>query len=160
RGAWGRAVRAGGEPSWPREGDYLVVAGVLLAERTPGGALGLLERLHAQAAVQERTGSVIEIQALQALARQAAGDQTGALAVLAEAFALARGEGYVRVFADEGAPMARLFGRFSGAQRAGEVAPPGRVPPRYLDHLAPAFGPGRARTALPPTRRTAAAAEP
>ncbi|HKA97156.1 MAG TPA: hypothetical protein VKD66_12895, partial [Streptosporangiaceae bacterium] len=104
RWAEGRGLRAGDEPSWPREGEYLVLARVLLAERTPGRALGLLERLHAQAALQERTGSVIEIQALQALARQAVGDQTGALAALAEALALARGEGYVRVFADEGAP--------------------------------------------------------
>src|SRR5215475_16218814 len=57
RWAEGRGLRAGDEPSWPREGEYLVLARVLLAERTPGRALGLLERLHAQAAVQERTGS-------------------------------------------------------------------------------------------------------
>jgi LuxR family maltose regulon positive regulatory protein len=102
-------------------------------------------------------GSIIEIRALQALARQAAGDQTGALAALTEALALAWGEGYVRVFADEGAPMARLLGRLS-AQRTGEAAPPAWVPSHYLDRLARAFEAGRAPTATRPARSTAAVA--
>ena len=55
-----------------------------------GWALGLLERLHARAATQARTGSLIEIQALQALARSADGDQPGALTALAEALAPGR----------------------------------------------------------------------
>jgi LuxR family transcriptional regulator, maltose regulon positive regulatory protein len=74
-----------------------------------GWALGLLERLHARAATQARTGSLIEIQALQALARSADGDQPGALTALAEALALAAPEGYLRVFVDEGPPMAALL---------------------------------------------------
>src|SRR5262249_5364858 len=84
----GRGLRAGDEPSWPREGEYLVLARVLLADHAPGQALKLLQRLFAQAAAQGRTGSVIEIRALQALAHQAAGDQAGALAALTEALAL------------------------------------------------------------------------
>jgi LuxR family maltose regulon positive regulatory protein len=48
-------------------------------------------------------------QALQALARSADGDQPGALAALAEALALAAPEGYLRVFVDEGPPMAALL---------------------------------------------------
>jgi LuxR family transcriptional regulator, maltose regulon positive regulatory protein len=74
-----------------------------------GWALGPLERLHARAATQARTGSLIEIQALQALARSADGDQPGALTALAEALALAAPEGYLRVFVDEGPPMAALL---------------------------------------------------
>jgi LuxR family maltose regulon positive regulatory protein len=74
-----------------------------------GWALGLLERLHARAATQARTGSLIEIHALQALARSADGDQPGALTALAEALALAAPEGYLRVFVDEGPPMAALL---------------------------------------------------
>jgi LuxR family maltose regulon positive regulatory protein len=155
-----RGLRAGDEPGYPREGEYLVLARVLLAERTPGRALGLLARLHARAAAQGRTGSVIEIRALQALARQAAGDQTGAPEALAEALALAAPEGYVRVFADEGTPMACLLGRLSAAQRKGEVALPATVPPPYLDRLARAFGPGRAPAAPRPARGSAAAAGP
>jgi LuxR family maltose regulon positive regulatory protein len=153
-----RGLGADDQPSYPREGEYLVLARVLLAELTPRRALALLERLHAQAAAEERTGSVIEIRALQALARQAAGDRTGALAALTEALALAWGEGYVRVFVDEGAPMACLLGRLSAAQRTGEATLPATVSPRYLGRLARAFEAGRAPTAPRPARSTAAAA--
>ena len=151
-----RGMEADDQPSYPREGEYLVLARVLLAELTPGRALKLLERLHAQAAAEGRTGSIIEIRALQALAQQAAGDRTGALAALTEALALARGEGYVRVFVDEGAPMACLLGRLSAAQRTGEAALSATVPPQYLDRLARAFEAGRARTVPRPARTTVA----
>jgi LuxR family maltose regulon positive regulatory protein len=153
-----RGLRTDGEPSYPREGEYLVLARVLLAEHAPGQALELLQRLHTQAAAQGRTGSVIEIRALQALVRQAAGDQAGAIEALTGALALAWGEGYVRVFADEGRPMACLLGRLSAAQRTGEVAPAATVPPHYLDRLARAFEPGHARTAPRQARGTATAA--
>ena len=136
-----RGLRVTDEPSYPREGEYLVLARVLLAQRQPDRALGLLERLHAQAAAQGRTGSVIEVRALQALALQAAGDRAGALAALAEVLALAGPEGYLRVFVDEGAPMARLLGRLAAAQRAGQVALPAEARPDYLDRLALAFQP-------------------
>ena len=46
---------------------------------------------------------------LQALARQARGDIPAALAVLRRALTLAEPEGYVRVFVDEGPPMASLL---------------------------------------------------
>ncbi len=151
RWADGRGLKAGGEPSYPREGEYLVLARVLLAQQEPGKALGLLDRLHALAAAQGRTGSLIEIEALQALARQAAADQTGALEALAEALSLAHPEGYVRVFADEGAPMARLLGRLTAAQRGGEAGLPSEVPPHYLDRLTRAFQPGGERAAAPRT---------
>jgi len=97
-----RGLTAEDDVSYPRERDHLVLARVLLAQSQPGRALGLLERLDALAESQGRTGSLIEIRALRSLALQAAGDHPGALALLAEALALARPEGYVRVFADEG----------------------------------------------------------
>ena len=56
-----------------------------------------------------RTGSVIEILVLQALAYQRQGDIPAALAPLERALTLAEPEGYVRVFVDEGAPMAALL---------------------------------------------------
>jgi LuxR family transcriptional regulator, maltose regulon positive regulatory protein len=142
RWASGRGLGTGDEPGYPREGEYLALARILLAEHASSQALGLLERLHAQAAAQGRTGSVIEVAALQALARAASGDQDAALATLAEALALAAPQGYLRVFADEGAPMARLLGRLASAQRTGRAALPGAVPPHYLDQLARAFQPG------------------
>jgi LuxR family maltose regulon positive regulatory protein len=54
-------------------------------------------------------GSAIEILSLQALALQARGDLTAALAALTSALALAAPEGYIRLFVDEGAPMAALL---------------------------------------------------
>ena len=45
-----------------------VLARVLLAQNDPGRALTLLQRLLDAAASQGRTGSIIEIQALRALA--------------------------------------------------------------------------------------------
>ncbi len=54
------------------EPAYLVLARVLLAQGDPGPALTLLQRLLDAAASQGRTGSIIEIQALRALALAAA----------------------------------------------------------------------------------------
>jgi ATP/maltotriose-dependent transcriptional regulator MalT len=156
RWADGRGLGAADDPSYPREGEYLALARVLLAQQEPDRALGLLARLHAQATAQERVGSVIEVHALRALALEAAGDRTAGLATLAEAVGLGGPEGYVRVFVDEGAPMARLLGRLATAHRAGRVALPGAVPPGYLDRLARAFQP-TGRGARPPTQRDTAA---
>jgi LuxR family transcriptional regulator, maltose regulon positive regulatory protein len=150
-----RGLALDDQPSYPREGEYLVLARVLLAEHEPDGAVGPLERLHDLAVAQGRTGSVIEVRALQALALDAVGDQTAALATLAEALALAAPEGWLRVFVDEGAPMARLLGRLATAQRTGQVTLPGAVPPDYLDQLARAFQPGGVRAAPRTERDTA-----
>jgi LuxR family maltose regulon positive regulatory protein len=133
-----RGLRTDGELSYPREGEYLVLARVLLAARQRGRARDLLARLHALAVAQERAGSVVELTALRALACD---DQPTALAVLAEALSLGGPEGYVRVFADEGAPMARLIGRLAATRRAGEAGPAAAVAPRYLDRLGRTFQP-------------------
>jgi LuxR family maltose regulon positive regulatory protein len=156
RWASGRGLRAGDDPGYPREREYLALARVLLAEHAPGQALVLLDRLHAKAAAQQRTGSVIEAAALRALALADGGDQAAASADLAETLALAAPEGYVRVFADEGAPMARLLGMLAAAQRTGRVVFPGPVPQRYLNQLIQACQPAVA----PPAARVTAAAEP
>jgi LuxR family transcriptional regulator, maltose regulon positive regulatory protein len=127
-----RGLAATDEPGYPRERGYLMLVRVLLAQQAPGQALGLLERLHAQAAAQGRTGSVIQVRALQALARQASGDEQGALDALAEALTLAAPEGYLRVFVDEGPPMAALLRELVGRRQEHPAA--ADAPPR--DHLA------------------------
>ena len=63
-----RGLHAGDEPDYAREPGHLVLARLLLARGQPGQALALLDRLHAAAVGQERTGSVIETGALRALA--------------------------------------------------------------------------------------------
>jgi LuxR family maltose regulon positive regulatory protein len=132
------------EPAYPREGEYLLLARLLLAQQKPDQAIALLARLQAQAEAQERMGSVVEVQALQALALAASGDQAAGLIALAGALAAAVAEGYVRVFVDEGAPMARLLGRLATASRADQGVSPAAVPPPYLVRLMHAFEPGAA----------------
>ncbi len=71
----------------------------------------LLDRLLQAAEEGGRMGSVIEILVLQALAHQAQGSIAPALASLERALTLAEPEGYVRIFVDEGKPMAELLTR-------------------------------------------------
>ena len=139
RWAGERGLGPDDEPGYPREPEYLLLARVLLAQDRPGPALGLLERLHAAAAAQGRAGSVIEIQALQALALAAAGEEDAAVDALAQALILACPQGYVRVFADEGAPMSALLARLVAAQKAGQGAASG-VPLGCLARVLRAFG--------------------
>ena len=61
-------------------------------------------------------GSVIEILVVQALAHHAQGDIPAALMPLEHALTLAEPEGYVRMFLDEGPPMAQLL-REAAARR-------------------------------------------
>jgi LuxR family maltose regulon positive regulatory protein len=72
-------------------------------------AMGLLERLLQAAEEGGRMGSVIEILVLQTLAHEAQGESPSALVSLERALTLAEPEGYVRVFVDEGGPMAQLL---------------------------------------------------
>jgi LuxR family maltose regulon positive regulatory protein len=135
-------LHADDEPRYPREPGYLVLARVLLAQQRPAEALALLDRLHAAAAAQDRTGSLIEIGALRALALAACGQDSDAVDALADALTLACPQGYVRVFADEGPPMAALLTRLIAAQRARSGFPAAAsVPLGYLARLRNAFGP-------------------
>jgi len=102
--------------SYLREFEHITLGRVLLARHTTEPAEGsldeptrLLERLLQAAEDGGRTGSVIEILVLQALAHQTQGDIPAALALLQRALTLSETEGYVRVFADEGPPMAILL---------------------------------------------------
>ena len=128
------------EPRYPREPGYLVLARVLLAQQRPAEALALLDRLHAAAVAQSRIGSVIEAGALRALALAACGQDADAVNALAGVLTLACPQGYVRVFADEGAPMAALLGQLIAAQRAGQAA--AGVPLGCLARLQRAFDVG------------------
>jgi LuxR family maltose regulon positive regulatory protein len=102
--------------SYLREFEHITLARLLLAryqderaQRLMHEAAGLLERLLPAAETGGRTGRVIEILVLRALAHQALGDTPAALAALERAMMLAEPEDYVRVFADEGPPMTSLL---------------------------------------------------
>jgi LuxR family maltose regulon positive regulatory protein len=144
------------QPDYPRESAYLVLARVLLAQNDHGPALALLERMLGVAVSQGRTGSIIEIQALRALALAASGDEAGALGALTEALELASPRGYVRVFADEGTPMRAMLAQVSVTELGAELGQQHaarRIDPGYLPELLRACGQA---DAAPPLRRSAA----
>jgi LuxR family transcriptional regulator, maltose regulon positive regulatory protein len=126
-------------PDYPRERGHLLLARLLLTQHAPDQALELLGRLHALAEGQGRVGSMIEVLALQALARAAVGDHHGALAALAEALGLAAPEGYLRVFLDEGAPMAALLGKLATTPATVQPLATAPLPRAHLDRLVQAF---------------------
>ena len=111
-----RGLSVDDDLSYLREFEHITLARVLLArytaeraDRSNHEATRLLERLLRAAEEGARTGSVIEILVLQALAHQTQGDIPAALASLQRALMLSEPEGYVRVFVDEGPPMASLL---------------------------------------------------
>jgi MalT-like TPR region len=103
------------EATYTREEQHLTLARVLIARaENPStdcltAALLLLERMFTAAAGSGRTNSVIEILVLRALALHAQHERTAAVEAVEGALVLAEPEGYVRVFVDEGAPMAGLL---------------------------------------------------
>ncbi len=105
------------ELPFPREPAYLALVRVRIAQGRSdparphlAEALRLLERLLADAEAKGRGRSVLEILVLRALAFQARRNPRGAVQTLTHALALAQPEAYVRLFADEGMPMAALLG--------------------------------------------------
>ena len=136
-------------PDYPREPAYMVLARVLLAQHKPGPALTLLQRLLDAAASQGRADSIIEIQALRALALAARGDHGSARDALTEALTLACPQGYVRVFGDEGAPMRALLAQLPAA-RPSQQHPARGMGPGYLPSLLRACG--QADTTAPQRR--------
>jgi LuxR family maltose regulon positive regulatory protein len=110
---WARAqgLTVDDELSYVREYEHVTLARILLHQHD-AGASALLDRLRIAAEDGGRTGTLIEVLALQALARRAERgrhDVSGALAPLEQALRLAEPERYVRVFLGEGAPMAALL---------------------------------------------------
>jgi LuxR family maltose regulon positive regulatory protein len=99
-----------------REFVHITLARALLARAKSTGeerflreAIDLLHRLLEAAEAGERIGSMIEILILQALAYQIQSNLSAALGPLGRALTLAESEGYVRIFVDEGPPMAHLL---------------------------------------------------
>jgi LuxR family maltose regulon positive regulatory protein len=138
------------QPSYPREPEYLVLVRVLLAGGQADRALRLLERWHALAASQERIGSVIEMQALQALAQAARGDPPAALAALAEALRLGRPRGICGCSSTRANPWrpwsASCWPAGARSSRRWPTLSRGRISPAWWP---PSSGPGW-RCGLPP----------
>jgi LuxR family transcriptional regulator, maltose regulon positive regulatory protein len=98
-----------GEISYPQEPACLAWLRLHLAQGDYEAALALAKQWLQKLDEINQAARVIEILALQALAYQGKKDLDQALTALEKAFALARPEGYVRTFLDEGEPMAKLL---------------------------------------------------
>ncbi|MCC6975738.1 MAG: helix-turn-helix transcriptional regulator [Anaerolineae bacterium] len=131
--------------SYLREFEHITLSRILLAQyqhdpanRTLLDAISLLERLLGAAEAGDRTGSVIEILILLALAHQMEGDIPAALSALERALTLAEPEGYIRMFVDEGYPMTLLL----------EKAVKNGIMPNYAHQLLRASGKVEERTPI------------
>jgi LuxR family maltose regulon positive regulatory protein len=96
--------------------EYMTLARVLIARGREeqdalllSQALSLLERWRTIAVNRGLEGNVIEIEMLTALVFAAQGKTKRALRVLGPLLERAESEGYIRLFADEGQPMAHLL---------------------------------------------------
>jgi LuxR family maltose regulon positive regulatory protein len=126
-----------------REFEHITLARVLLAryksdraDRSMLEAMGLLERLLQAAVEGERMGSTIEILVVQSIAHYMQGDIPAALVSLKRVLTLAEPEGYVRIFVDEGRPLAALL----------EVAVKQGIALNYVRRLLSAFSKIEGRT--------------
>jgi LuxR family maltose regulon positive regulatory protein len=156
---WARAqgLSAADELDYRREIAHIALARVIVARgegerdhRAAGDALGLLDRLLAEADAHGRAGSAIEILALQALAHRARGQVASGLGPLGRALALAGPEGYVRTFVDEGEPMRDLLRHAAAAG----------VSSAYAARLLSAFGERAQTVSVPRTAAGAGLVEP
>jgi LuxR family maltose regulon positive regulatory protein len=134
------------ELRYVREFEHATLARTLLAAgrhdrsyRSAEEATELLNRLLRAAEEGGRTGSEIELSIVLALAHHSRRDGGAALVLLERAMRLAEPEGYVRVFADEGKPMAVLL----------ETAATRGIFPNYVRRLLTAFREGGDSTLTP-----------
>jgi LuxR family maltose regulon positive regulatory protein len=102
-------------------------ARVHLAQGNPGAALAVLVPWRRQVEAAGWADARLKAMVVEALALEADGDQNGAIGVISDVLAQGEPEGFIRLFIDEGAPMARLL-----------AAARDRMPD-YVDKLLAAF---------------------
>lgn len=129
------------QPSYLQEFEYITFARVLIAQyrRDPTDetfqkAMTLLTQLHSVAEAGGRSGSLIEILILQAITNEAQGNIASALQLLERALTLADTEGYLRIFVNEGQPMARLLYEALACESR-----PLEITPNYVQRVLTAF---------------------
>jgi LuxR family maltose regulon positive regulatory protein len=89
--------------------EYVTLARIFIAQGQLDETSRLLQHLLEAAETGGRTTRVIEILILQALALQAQGDTDQAITRLEQALTIAEPGGFIRIFVDEGPPMADLL---------------------------------------------------
>jgi len=142
-------LSASDTPTAATEMQLLVLARLLLAQARQSSTAGqphlaeagqLLKQLRQTATAAGHLGRVIKILVLQGQVYALQGNQAAALTAIEQALLLAEPEGYVRVFVDEGRPVAALLGE---AQAKG-------ITPGYTKRLLAAFPAGSALPAETP----------
>ncbi len=104
-------------------------ARVHLAQGDPSAALAVLEPLRQQMEAKDWQDERLKVMVLQSIAFHAHGEKDKAVQVLTEALALAEPGGFIRIFVDEGEPMAQLL--FKAASHG--------IMPGYVARLQAAF---------------------
>ena len=135
---WSQEQRETGRYTSPfaEEREAVALVRLWLAQNQPEEALSHLEPLLEAATRQDRWGNVIELLLLTSLAHQQQREEQEALTALTEAIRLAEPEGYMRMFVDEGPPMAALLSTLRMRRKPGKDAMAG-----YLDRVLAAFPP-------------------
>jgi LuxR family maltose regulon positive regulatory protein len=111
-------------------------ARVYLAQGYPSAALGVLEPLRQQAEAKGWEDERLKVIILEAIAHHAHGEKDKAAQLMGDALALAEPGGFIRIFVDEGPPMAALLRE---AAKHGTVS-------NYVRQLLAAFGKAEGRT--------------
>jgi LuxR family maltose regulon positive regulatory protein len=124
-----RGLSTDDDLSYLREFEHITLARVLLAQHRQAAdeaalerAIGLCDRLKDASEAGGRTGSLIEILVVRALALAQRSDHAGAVDSLEQALALAEPEGYVRTFIGEGEGMANLLAEVAARGTARQYA--------------------------------------
>jgi LuxR family maltose regulon positive regulatory protein len=128
--------------NYPRHFERITMARVLLGEDRTDEALDSLGNLLEDAVSEGRMAHEIELRVLLALASERLGATGEAFDHLERALSLAEPEGFVRVFVDEGMPMAALLERLireprdDGSYAGAPDGAPDAYAGRLLEHLA------------------------
>jgi len=120
----------------------LSLARVHLAQGDPSAALAVLEPWRRLVEAKDWKDERLKVLALQAVALQAGGEQDKAVQALRDALVLAEPAGFIRLFVDEGMPMAHLLSRASAMG----------IMPDYIGKLLAAFEAEKHGPDVPPSQ--------
>jgi LuxR family maltose regulon positive regulatory protein len=125
-------------------------ARVHLAQGDPAAALALLEPVRQEVEAKGWEDERLKVLILQAVALQLHGAKDAAVQRLGDALALAEPGGFIRLFVDEGRPLAQLLAE----------AVTHRMRPAYTDRLVAAFAAEPSLSSGEPPRRPVPPAQP
>jgi LuxR family maltose regulon positive regulatory protein len=137
---WARTsgLKATDEPGLWREGEYLALARVLIADGSAETTIDLIRKVVSAARAANRDGNLVEVLAVQAMAYQALGDDLPAQMALKEGLKLAEAASYVRTFLDEGPPMMAMLQQIYQTLKKDKTGRPS-LSRGYLERLLLAF---------------------